>query len=89
MKISAGKVVIPIRAAPKARPIRAELRIRSLPWFGWSLLIFSFFLFDVFFWYFIIFFHDRTGAADVFLEYEGRGDRVAKSLRVGQLQDMD
>lgn len=49
-------------------------------------LIFFFFLFDVFL---LVFFHDRTCAADVFLEYEGRGDRFEKSLRVGQLQDMD
>lgn len=86
MKISAGKVVIPIRAAPQARPIRTELRIRSLPWFWWSLLSFFFFflfLSDVF--SFLVFFHDRRCAADVFLEYEGRGDRFKKSLRVGQV----
>lgn len=85
MKISAGKVVIPIRAAPQARPIRTELRMRSLPWFWWSLLNFFFFLFlsDVFFFSGILSWPEV--AADVFLEYEGRGDRFKKSLRVGQV----
>lgn len=73
MKISAGKVVIPIRAAPKARPIRAELRIRSLPWFGWSLLIF----FILSLWcLFLVFFHILSWP-------DGRGWRILGIRREG------